>query len=118
MLTCPFWGADVSQGIGWADEDIYPVAVLQLLLGGGLSFSVGGEDGAPLCNRPPCALPRHEVDVDMSSVCADSLPFAVVQCVTNRAWQRHVLANVQQRDEPPSLVGRSQIFPPKSCPLW
>lgn len=30
------------KGIGWADEDIYPVAVLQLLLGGGLSFSVGG----------------------------------------------------------------------------
>jgi processing peptidase subunit alpha len=30
------------KGLSWADEDLYTYAVLQLLLGGGLSFSVGG----------------------------------------------------------------------------
>lgn len=30
------------EGVSFVDEDIYPFAVLQLLLGGGFSFSVGG----------------------------------------------------------------------------
>lgn len=30
------------EGTSWEDSDIYPIAVLQLLLGGGSSFSVGG----------------------------------------------------------------------------
>lgn len=30
------------QSVGWNDDDLYPLAVLQLLLGGGLSFSIGG----------------------------------------------------------------------------
>lgn len=41
-------GVDLTQiglgfkGTSWADDDLYAYAVLQLLLGGGLSFSVGG----------------------------------------------------------------------------
>lgn len=30
------------RGMSWANDDLYSYAVLQLLLGGGLSFSVGG----------------------------------------------------------------------------
>jgi processing peptidase subunit alpha len=30
------------KGVPWSDDELYPIAVLQLLLGGGFSFSVGG----------------------------------------------------------------------------
>ena len=34
--------SSLLQGVSWTDDDLFPVAVLQVLLGGGGSFSAGG----------------------------------------------------------------------------